>query len=71
MPRLLDSVAPEVKTISSGCAPKKRATRARASSSAAVASSPIPCRDEGLPKRSVMYGSIASTTRGSTGFADW
>ena len=69
--RLFDSVAPEVKTISSGSAPMKAATRPRASSSVSVASSPTPCSEAGLPNRSVKYGSIASTTRGSTGLADW
>ena len=71
MPRLLASVAPAVKTISRGSAPKKAATWARASSRATVATSPTPCSEAALPNFSVKYGSIASTTRGSTGLADW
>ena len=71
MARLFDSVAPDVKTISSGLAPKKAATRPRASSRAAVAASPTPCSAEALPNVPAKYGSIASTTRGSTGFDDW
>lgn len=69
--RLFDSVAPDVKMTSSGCAPMNAATPARPSSNTAVARSPTVCSEAGLPKRSVKYGSIASTTRGSTGFADW
>ena len=64
-------MAPEVKTISSGSAPMEAATFARAVSSVDVASSPTPCSEAGLPNRSVKYGDIASTTRGSTGLADW
>ena len=71
MARLLASVAPPVKTISRGSAPKNAATRPRASSSASVATSPTPCSEAALPNFSVRYGSIASTTRGSTGLALW
>ncbi len=71
--RLLASVAPDVKRISWGWAPKKRATAARASSSAAVASSPTACSEAALPNvpPAPKYGSMASTTRGSTGLEDW
>ena len=58
--RLSDSVAPEVKTISSAAAPMSAATWSRAGSTAPRAS----CRRRGsgwtgLPKRSQKYGSIA------------
>ncbi len=69
---LLASVAPEVKTISAGVAPVNPATRSRASSSAWRAASPSDRnRIDGFPKCSVIWGIIASTTRGSTGDADW
>jgi hypothetical protein len=64
----LDSVAPEVKTISRGSAPMRLATSARAASTASAASRPKPWLAEwGLPNLSVNHGSIASTTRGSVG----
>ena len=48
--RLLASVAPEVKTISFGCAPISAATRWRAASTAASASQPYTwVRECGLP----------------------
>jgi hypothetical protein len=50
MARLLDSVAPEVQTISLGSALTSAATCSRASSTAASASQPKLCeRDAGLP----------------------
>jgi hypothetical protein len=72
MARLLDSVAPEVKTISEGLAPISRATWPRASSTASAASWPSACSTlPALPKRAVNQGSIASTTRGSHGVVAW
>ena len=65
--RLSDSVPPEVMTTSSTCAPKQRATRSRASSSAARASRPQRCVDDGFPKRGPKNGSIAAKTSGRTG----
>ena len=66
--RLSDSVAPDVKTISSGCAPTSAATCARPSATACAASWPNTCcRLDGLPNCSVKYGSIAESTCGSTG----
>ena len=66
--RLFDSVAPEVKTISSAAAPMRPATCSRADSTAACASWPKTwLRLEGLPKRSAKYGSIAVEHGGSTG----
>ncbi len=44
----------------------------RASSTAASASQPKTCvREAALPKVCVKYGSIASSTRGSTGVVAW
>ena len=64
--RLSDSVAPDVKTISSAEAPTSAATCARASSTARCASWPKPwLRLEGLPNRSVKNGSMAASTAGS------
>ena len=57
----------EVKTISAGLAPMSRATSARAWSRAARACWPNQCRLEALPKPSRRTGSMASSTRGSTG----
>src|SRR6266496_182974 len=70
--RLIDSVPPEVKTISFGSrAPSKRARSVRARSTAASASHPKGwLRLAGCPNFSVKYGSIASTTRGSHGVVD-
>ena len=66
--RLLDSVAPLVKTISLGVALISRAICARAFSTASSAVQPNAwLRLAALPNFSVKYGSIASTTRGSTG----
>ena len=64
---LSDSLPPEVKTISAGSAPTSSATRARASSTAPRARCPNQWRLEGLPKSSRRNGSIASSTRGSSG----
>jgi hypothetical protein len=61
------SVAPLVNTISSFRAPISAATSARAASTAARASCPNPCRLLALPGRSEKYGSIAASTRASTG----
>jgi len=70
--RLLLSVAPLVKTISRGEQPMPSAISSRDWSTAALASCPklwlvLPA----LPKRWVKYGSIASSTRGSTGVVAW
>src|SRR5947207_3819025 len=72
MARLMDSVPPDVKTSSfASRAPIRRASCARASSTAASASQPNGwLRLAGWPNFSVKYGSIASTTRGSTGVVD-
>jgi hypothetical protein len=68
MARLLDSVAPEVKMISSGWAPMALARRSRADSTSFAAAHPYACvREAAFPNCSVMHGSIASTTLGSTG----
>ena len=64
---LSDSLPLAVKTISAGSAPTSAATLARASSTAARARCPNQCRLEGLPKSSRRNGSMASSTRGSTG----
>ena len=57
-----------VKTISAGaCAPMSEATCARARATAAAGAAPNPWELEGLPTCVVRNGSIASTTRGSTG----
>ena len=70
--RLFDSVAPLVKTISPAVAPISAATSRRAASTASCAFQPYACwRLAGLPKCSVKYGSIASSTRGSTGVVAW
>ena len=72
MARLSDSVAPEVQTISLPLAPMSAPTCSRASSTAFSAVQPKLCeRLAALPKFSVKYGSIASTTRGSTGVVAW
>src|SRR5262245_50557690 len=70
--RLIESVPPEVKTISLGSrAPTNRAMCARAASQAPSASHPKGwLRLAGWPNFSVKYGSIASTTRGSQGVVD-
>ena len=66
--RLFDSVAPLVKTMSRGRAPISAATWPRACSTASRAAQPKGCCAlDALPKRSVKYGSIAATTRGSHG----
>ena len=68
MARLLASVAPLVKMISRGWAPRTAATCSRASFTASSAAQPYWCvRLPALPKCSVRYGSIAATTRGSQG----
>jgi hypothetical protein len=70
--RLFDSVAPLVKTISRAVAPISEATSRRACSTPSWAFQPHWCMDEaGLPKASVKYGSITSTTRRSTGVVAW
>ena len=56
-----------MKTISSGRAPISAATSARAASTASRAARPSRLSDEGLPKRSPRYGSIASRTSAATG----
>ncbi len=72
MARLSDSVAPEVKTISLSEAPMSAATCLRACSTAASAFQPNAwLRDAALPKSSRRYGSIASSTRGSSGVVAW
>jgi len=65
--KLSASVPPPVKTISSGLAPMREATFSLASSTAALASWPNEWMLEGLPYRSVRYGSMAWTTSGWTG----
>src|SRR5215831_7058396 len=64
---LVASVPPLVKTISSGSAPRSRATSPRASSTAVRARTPCSWALDGLPKHARKYGSIASTTAGSIG----
>ena len=55
-----------------GAAPISAATCARAASTASRASQPNACCLLcGLPNCSVKYGSIASSTRGSTGVVAW
>ena len=61
------SVPLPVNTISAGDAPIRAATWPRASSTAARARWPNQCRLEALPKPSRSTGSIASSTRGSSG----
>src|SRR3989441_7316954 len=70
--RLIDSVPPDVKTISFGSrAPISAASWLRAVSTAASASHPKGWfRLAGWPYFWVKYGSIASTTRGSAGVVD-
>ena len=60
------SVAPEVNTISCGCACSVRAMLSRAFSSVRSAATPSPCRDEGFPKVSRMTAQAASAACGST-----
>ena len=70
--RLSDSVAPLVNTISRAVAPMSRATSARAASTASSARHPNAwLLEAALPKCSVKKGSIASSTRGSTGVVAW
>ena len=70
--RSSDSVAPLVKTISLSAAFIADATWWRASSTAASASHPKTWfREAALPKVCVKYGSMASSTRGSTGVVAW
>ena len=61
------SVPPDVKQISSADAPRQRATRSRASSSAVRASRPHLWTLDGFPKRGPKNGNIASSTSGRTG----
>src|SRR5688572_13377862 len=72
MARLIDSVPPEVNTISFGSrAPTSLAICARAVSTPLSASQPKEwLRLAGWPNFSVKYGIIASTTRGSAGVVD-
>ena len=67
--KLFDSGrAPLVKMISRGAAPMSAATSRRAASTASCARQPHWWLDEaGLPNVSVKYGSMTSSTRGSTG----
>ena len=65
--RLLASLPPPVKTISSGDAPINAATCARAFSTAAWAIRPYSCELDGLPNASSRNGSMASRTAGSIG----
>src|SRR6476469_2804210 len=70
--RLLLSVAPEVKTISWADAPMESAIWRRAFSTAAAASQPKEwLLLAALPKREVKKGSMASSTRGSSGVVAW
>ena len=71
--RLSDSVAPDVNTISSGVRADERRDLRRAPPRPRVAASwpNAWCVLDGLPKRSVKYGSIASSTAGSTGVVAW
>ena len=71
MARLSDSVAPLVKTISFGAAPIRLPMFLRAWCTAASASQPNACLLAELPNCSVKNGSMASTTRGSTGVVAW
>jgi len=64
---LSDSDPPEVKTISSGLAPKKLAKTSRESSNAFLTSCPNPWILEALPNFSKKYGYIAFKTKGSQG----
>jgi hypothetical protein len=68
MAKLFDSVAPLVKMISRAVAPIRAATSRRAASTACWAFQPHWwLADAGLPNCSRKNGSIASSTRGSTG----
>jgi hypothetical protein len=60
-------VPPDVKTISSAAAPTRRATSARASSTAARAARPGACVLDGLPGSARSAAAIASATSGRTG----
>ncbi len=72
MARLLDSVAPEVKTTSRGSAPISSATCSRAASTAASAARPIACSTlPGLAKLPSHQGRMAASTRGSGGVVAW
>ena len=69
---VVHSVAPEVQTISLPLAPISAATCSRAISTASSAAQPKEwLRLAALPNSSVKYGSIASSTRGSTGVVEW
>ena len=65
--RLVASVAPPVKTISSAAAPISCATSARARSTASCARRPSAYAEDGLPNSPRRNGSIASSTWASTG----
>jgi len=67
----LDSVAPEVKTISPGEQPSSAATCSRARSTRAAAAQPNAWALCGLPKWSVSARSMTSITAGSTGVVAW
>ena len=72
MARLLDSVAPLVKTISRAVAPMSAATSRRAALDGLLRlPSPRVRRRRRVAEVSVKYGSIASSTRGSTGVVAW
>jgi len=63
--RLFASLPLAVNTISSACAPIRRATSSRAASIASRAASPRVCTLEALAARSPSQGSMASTTSGA------
>ena len=63
---MLASVPPLVKKTSSGWAPSRAATRARASSTSFLARKPRVCREEGLPYSSTIAARAFSATAGST-----
>ena len=65
--RLLASVPPLVKVISSAWAPSRWATKARASSTRCRARKPRVCREDGLPYSST----ISSRARSATGRSTW
>ncbi len=70
--KLIDSVEPEVKTISFDEAPMSAAICPRAFSTASSACQPnVWLRLAAFPKASVKYGSIVSSTRGSSGVVAW
>ncbi len=72
MARLFDSVAPLVQTISFALAPTSRATSARAASTASSAFQPNAWLFEAaLPNSTEKWGSMTSSTRGSTGVVAW